>query len=222
MTDPGRIPGPLVAPSTVQVRLGWSLPNTKVVHNVLHASCAGGFTATSTIAEAIFSAIKADGAWTAYKAKLNAGVSFVSVDLRDQRSANLPIVASTSGSSAGTGAGVALPEQDALVVSLRTDFAGRGFRGRVYLPGFDSTAVAAGGVAAAGTMTAAVDFVTAVEAAMAASGLTLSIPQFARAGYTSAKTGAVHPARAAIAPIAVTDILCLDNIFDAQRRRSAP
>lgn len=218
MADQGRIPGAIVIPNAVQVRLIWTLPNAKTVYNVMHGSVAGGFSATSAVAEAIFTAIKASAGWTSLKANLSSGVSLVGVDLRDMRSANQPLVASTSGASAGTGAGVALPPGDALTVTLRTAGAGRGFRGRVYLPGFDSTAVAAGGVAAAGTVTNSTSFVTAVQTALSASGITLAIAQPARQQYTG-KTGAVHSARGAgLQP--VTSIVTRNNVFDHQRRRA--
>lgn len=218
MPDGGRIPGVVIIPNTVQVRLFWTLPNGKTVYNVMHGSVAGGFTATSTVAEAIFTAIKAAAGWTSWKARVNTGVSLAGVDLRDMRAANLPIVASTSAASPGTGAGTALPPGDALVVTLRTANVGRGFRGRVYLPGLDSSALAAGGVAAAGTVADATSFVTAVQSALTGQSITLGIGQPARQAYTG-KTGAAHVARAAgIAP--VTSIVTRNNIIDHQRRRA--
>lgn len=218
MSDPGRIPGSLVIPNCIQVRLYWTLPNAKTVYNVLHASVAGGFSATSTIAENIFTAVKAAGGWTSWKARVNSGVSFAGVDLRDLRNANLPLAASTTGASAGTGAGTALPPGDAFCVTLRTASAGRGFRGRVYLPGLDSTALAAGGVAAAGTITDAVAFVTAVQTALSGQAMTMCIAQPARAQYTGT-TGALHPARSA-GTVTVTTIAGRNNVIDHQRRRA--
>lgn len=218
MPDEGRIPGPIVIPNAIQVRLVWTLPNTKVVYNVLHGSVAGGFSATAGVADAVFTALKAHASWTAWRARLSSGVSISGVDLRDLRAPNLPIVPSSTAAVAGTGAGVALPPGDALVVTLRTAGAGRGFRGRVYLPGLDSTALAAGGVAAAGTMTDAAAFITAVQSVLAASAITLAIAQPARQLYTGS-TGAVHPARSAgIVP--VTAITVRNNIIDHQRRRA--
>jgi len=218
MADPGRIAGPEILPNGIQVRLLWNLPNGKQAVNVLHGQVAGGFGPTQAIAEAIFSNIKGAAAWTTYRAFLNSGVSFAGVDLRDMRTANQPLVASTSGADAGTGAGTALPPGDALVVTERTAGAGRAFRGRVYLPGFDSTALAAGGVASAGAVTASQGFVAAVQSALTAQGITLAIAQPARAEYTGTG-GATHPARAAaMAP--VTSIVTRNAIFDHQRRRS--
>lgn len=218
MPDPGRIPGPVVIPTGIQVRLIWTLPNGKTVYNVLHGIVGGGFTATSTVAEAVRAALTAAGGWTTLRPLLNTGVSFAGVDLRDLRSINQPIVQSTGAAIAGTGAGTALPPGDALTVTLRTATVGRNSRGRVYLPGFDSTAMASGGVAAAGTVTAATGFVTAVQTALSGQGITLALANPARAAYTGS-TGAAHAARTA-AMLTVTSIVTRNNIFDHQRRRA--
>lgn len=218
MTDLGRVPGPIVIPNCVAVYLAWTLPNTKTVYNVLHGTVAGGFSATSAVAEAIFTAVKGAAGWTSWKANVNSGVNFASVSLRDLRTAAQPLVTSTTGASAGTGAGTALPPGDALVVTLRTALAGRAARGRVYLCGLDSTALAAGGVAAAGTMTNAKAFVDAVSTALTASGITMSLGNPARALYTG-KTGAIHVARAATTT-PVTSTVVRNNIIDHQRRRA--
>jgi hypothetical protein len=218
MPDDGRIAGPTIIPNCVQVRLLWSLPGGRVAVNVMHGSVAGGFTPTSTIAEAVFAALKGAAGWTAWKARVNSGISLTGVDLRDMRTANQPLVASTGAASAGTGAGTALPPGDAFCVTLRTAGAGRGFRGRVYLPGLDTSALAAGGVAAAGTVTDAAAFVTAVQTALTGQSITLAIAQPARKQYTG-KTGADHPARvAAVQP--VTSIVARNNVIDHQRKRA--
>lgn len=218
MPDGGHIPGQVVIPNCIQVRLIWALPNTKTVYNVLHATVAGGFSATGTVAENIFTALKAAAGWTSWRANLNTGVSFSGVDLRDMRSPNNALAASNTAASPGTGAGTALPPGDALVVTLRTAQAGRGFRGRVYLPGLDSSAMAAGGVAAAGTVTNAAAFVTAVQTALTGQAMTLAIAQPHRQQYTGTK-GAVHADRPATM-ITVTTIQVRNNIIDHQRRRA--
>jgi hypothetical protein len=216
--DEGRIPGAFTVPTCIQLRLEWTAPSTKLVYNVLHGTVAGGFTATSAIAEAVRAAIVASGGWTSWKARVSTTWSLSHVDLRDMRTLNMPIVQSTGGAAAGTGATGAIPPGEAFCVTLRTAQAGRFARGRVYLPGLDFSALAAGGVAAAGTLTDAVSFVTAVQTAMTASGLTLAIMNPARQLYTGS-TGAVHPARAA-AMQTVTSIVARNNIIDHQRRRS--
>jgi hypothetical protein len=216
--DPGRIPGAVVIPNAIQVRLIWSLPNGRTVYNVLHGSVAGGFSATTAVADAIFTALKANAGWTSWRAQLNTGVSITGIDLRDIRTANMPIVASTTAAAAGTGATGAIPPGDALVVTLRTALVGRGARGRVYLPGLDFSALAAGGVASATAVTNSAAFVTGVQTVLTASSVTLAIANPARAAYTGS-TGAAHAARpAGILP--VTGIVTRNNIIDHQRRRA--
>jgi hypothetical protein len=217
--DPGRIPGPQIIPNTVEVVLNWELPNGKVVHNVLHGRVAGGFSATAGVAEAIRAAITSGADWTGYAAQLNDGVSLLGVSLRDLRAANMPLVDSTGVAAAGTATGDALPPEVALVVTLRTAFAGRGFRGRVYLPGFDTASLDADGTATAGAISAARTFVQHVQTALTASGITLGIAQPARQAYTSPRTGAAIPARSATI-VDVTNIVTRNDVFDSQRRRS--
>lgn len=218
MPDPGHIPGPTIIPNCIQVRLVWSQPNTKVVYNVLHASVAGGFILTVAVVDAVFTALKAAAGTTSWRARVNTGISLTGMDMRDERIANQPLVGSTTAAVAGTGAGGAIPPGDAFCVTLRTASAGRGFRGRVYLPGLDFSALAAGGVAAAGTMTDAVSFITALQTALSASALTLALAQPARAGYTGS-TGAVHAARAA-GTVVISSIVARNNVIDHQRRRA--
>lgn len=218
MPDPGRIPGAVVIPNCIQVRLIWTLPNGKTVYNVMHGSVAGGFSATTAVADAIFTALKAHASWTAWRARLNTTVSITGVDLRDLRTANMPIVQSTTAAAAGTGASGAIPPGDAFCVTLRTANVGRGARGRVYLPGLDFSALAAGGVAAAGTVTDASGFITGVQSVCTASSVTLAIANPARADYTGS-TGAHHAARSA-AVLPVTSIVSRNNIIDHQRRRA--
>jgi hypothetical protein len=218
LPDLGAIPGPVVIPDCFQVMLRWTLINGKTVDNVLHGIVSGGVVANSALAQAIYAHIIASAAWTAYKPYINENVTLDGVDLRDVRAANGPIVSSTGAATPGTGVLLALPPEVALVVTLRTDFAGPGFRGRVYLGGFDSAGLAAGGTALAGLVTAAVGFMDEVQTAMGIGGVELAIGQRARAGYTGT-TGTVHAARAANV-IPVTSIVVRDAIFDSQRRRS--
>lgn len=218
MPDPGRIAGSVVIPGAIEIRLAWALANAKAVHNVLHGRVAGGFVVTSAIAEAVFAAIKADSRWTDLRSDLSSAVSFTGVDLRDLRAANQALAASTGAASAGSAVGNPLPPEVAFCVTLRTNLAGRSNRGRVYLPGFNDTALAAGGVLAATGVGHAQAFVQAVSDALDAQGITLVIANPARAEYTGT-TGAHHAARAA-GTVDVTSIVARDNVFDSQRRRS--
>lgn len=217
--DLGRIPGPIVIPNAIEVDLLWNLASGKQVKNVLHGQVAGGFNATAAIAQAIYAAIIASASWTAYKPFINSNCSFAGVQLRDLRTANMPFVSSTGAVTPGTGAASALPPGVALVISERTAQAGRGFRGRIYLPGLDSVALtAATGAASAAANTAAVNFVTAVQTALTASAITLSISNPARQAYVGKNLRAI-PARAA-GIINVTSLVARLTALTSQRRRS--
>jgi hypothetical protein len=197
----------------------WNLASGKQVKNVLHGQVAGGFAATAAVAQAVYAAIIASASWTAYKPFINAACSLAAVNLRDLRTANMPVVTSTGGATAGTGVATSLPPGVALVISERTALAGRGFRGRVYLPGLDSSAVvAATGAASAAANTAAANFVTAVQTALTASAITLSIAQPARQAYTGRKGRSISSRSANIQN--VTSILARLTALTSQRRRS--
>src|SRR6266496_6153694 len=101
--DPGRSPGAFIVPNCVEVRINWTLPNGKIVHNVLHGRVAGGFLPTAAMAETIRAAIVASASWTAYKVYVNGASAFASLDLRDMSQLNQPIVPSNTTPAAGTG-----------------------------------------------------------------------------------------------------------------------
>jgi hypothetical protein len=217
--DLGRIAGPTVIPNCIEVDLIWNLPSGKQVKNVLHAQVAAGFNATAAVAQAIYASIIGSGSWTAYAAYLSNAGQLAAVALRDLRTANMPVVQSTGGATAGTSVSAALPPGVSLPITLRTASAGRGFRGRVYLPGLASNAVVTGtGAIVAATNTAAVNFVTAVQTALTASAATLSLAQPARQQYTG-RTGRVIPARSNNV-VNVTSIVARLTAFTSQRRRS--
>lgn len=219
MPDLGRIAGAIVIPNCVAVILRWELANAKIVQNILHARVAGGFSATATIAEAVRAAITSGSEWTDYAAELHTTTSLLAVALRDLRTANLPLIDSTGSAAAGTATGKALPPEVALAVTLRTAMAGRGFRGRAYLAGFDTAAMNADGTATSGAVLASSVFLTHVKTGMNSSAMTMAIAQPARAAYTSPKTGVAYPARAANV-VDVTSIVTRDAVFDSQRKRS--
>lgn len=219
MVDLGRIAGPAIIPNAVEVDLTWNLASGKQVKNVLHGSVAGGFNSTAAIAQAVYAAIIGSASWTAWAAFLSNQAQLANVQVRDMRTANLPWVLSTGGATPGTSVSAALPPGVSLVISERTAMAGRGYRGRVYLPGLASNALVVGtGAASAAANTAAVNFMTAVQSALTASGITLAIANPARAQYTG-RRGRVIPARpAGIVP--VTSMVSRLTALTSQRRRS--
>lgn len=219
MPDLGRIAGPAIIPAAVEFDLTWNLSSGKQVKNVLHGSVAGGFAATAAVAQAIYAAIIGSASWTAWAAFLSNTSQLANVQLRDMRTANQPWVLSTGAATPGTSVSAALPPGVSLVISERTALAGRGYRGRIYLPGLAANALVVGtGAASAAANTAAVNFINAVSAAMTANGVTLAIANPARAAYAG-RRGRAIPARAAgIVP--VTSVLARLTALTSQRRRS--
>lgn len=218
MADPGRIPGKIVIPNVTQVRLIWTLPNTKTVYNVLHARTAGAPNVTQALAQAVYAAVIAAADWTNWRAQINTGVSLAGIDLRSLHVIDQPTIQSTGGAVAGTGATGAIPPGDAFCVTLRTAQVGQHARGRVYLPGLDYSGLAAGGVASANTVTRAPLFVAAVQTALSGQGMTMCIANPARQQYTGS-TGTTHAARSATT-LDVTAIVARNNIIDHQRKRA--
>lgn len=217
--DGGRIKGSIIIPNAIEVDMLWNLASGKAVKNVLGGQVAGGFTATAAIAQAVYAAMIASGQWTAWAAFVHSTAQFAGIALRDLRTGNNPVVQSTGGATSGTGAGSAMAPGTALVITLRTLFAGRGFRGRVYLPGLDSTVLVAGtGAIAAAANTAAANFITELQTALTASAITLSIKQPARQNYLG-RGGRNIPARAANIQN-VTSIVARGTALTSQRRRS--
>lgn len=219
LKDPGRIPGPIVVPNAVQVNIQFTLPNGKIVQNILHGQVAAGFAATAAIAEAVRASIAGSAAWTSWAAFLNSATTFSAVAIKDLRSAGLPLVFSTGAAVAGTAAAGtnALPADTSVAITLRTAQAGRSKRGRVFLPGLSNLGIATTGAMLATAQTAAVNLVTQFQTSMSASGITLSLINPARQAYTG-RAGAAIPARAA-GVVNVTSITSRSTTLRTQRRR---
>lgn len=217
MSDPGHIGGPIVIPNGVQVIINWTLPDAKTAHNVLYGSVGGGFAPTTVIAEAIRAALASGAGWTGLAAYLMPACTLTSVSLLDVRTPNNAKVTSTGAAAAGTSAALAMPDECAVCVTLRTAFTGPANRGRMFLPGFAANAMGAAGVVAALCLSAINTWVATIPTTLTGQGITLSIGHPARAEYTG-KTGTVHPARPA-GLVPVTQIATRDNHWDSQRRR---
>lgn len=221
-TDPGRIPGPVVIPNCAQVRLFWTLGNGKTATNVVHGAYSGTFTPSITMANQLMTALIGALTSSLLGQNLHTSTALAGVGVRDLSAAHTTEFVSNVAASAGTGTGTALPPQNALVVTLRTGQAGQAGRGRIYYPGWASSADVGNGVASAAAQGAASSFTNSLSTSMAQSGIALifSIAHPARNGYTG-KTGTVHPARAA-GTVPITTILCENGVWDTQRRRAEP
>lgn len=217
LADPGHIAGPVVVPSCAQIVLRFNLPAGKTAHTVLYGRYAGSFAGSPTQAQAIFAALSTGANWTAIQTRLHTATSFAGVDLRDVNTPNAPLISSTGAPVPGTGTGGLLPDESAIVVTLRTAFTGPGYRGRAYFSGWDALQVAAGGGIAAALMTALQNWAQGFTSVFSGQGYTWVLGQPARAAYTGS-TGRQHPARPAQSTT-ISQAIVRDNHWDTQRRR---
>jgi hypothetical protein len=191
----------LVIPASVQVRLHWQL-NGVDAFNVLGGAVAGGFANSQAIANALGAAILGHYTSSGLAALCATTTSLISAGVRDIRVGNQPEFVSVAAAVPGTGAGNPLPNELAAVVTLRTALAGKSYRGRVYLAGFNVAQNDAAGRIVAALNAAMVTFVTNVQTDMAAQGITLAV------------LSRVHNVATP-----VTGITTLDTLWDSQRRR---
>lgn len=204
-------------PNAVQIVLVWNQASGKTAHNVLYGRAGGVPAPTVAQAQAIFSALSSGAQWTALSGFLHSATAFAAVTIRSVHAAFQPMVQSTGAAVIGTGAGQGLPNEVALCVTLRTALTGPQNRGRFYIPGFDTTGLAAGNVASATLVTAAQNWANTISGAFSAQGYTWVIGQPHRLAYTGS-TGTQHPERLATSQV-VTSSPVRDNHWDSQRRR---
>jgi len=206
----------LVIPNGIQVRLKWNLPGATTAINVLTAQSGAGVQPTQAIANTVGAAIKSQFTSSGYGALTPAGFSLNKVGLRWIGAPNFPEFEDTGAAVVGTGVGDLLPKQTAFCVTIRTAFAGKSFRGRVYLCGFIETANDPSGLASVATQTAAVNFVNGIASSLSASGYTLGVGSRERL----ADPTAVPPVTAKPAGFTpYSAIVSRDLLWDTQRRR---
>jgi len=207
---------PLVVADAVIVRLMWSL-NGKLAYNVLGGRVSGGYTNSQVKTDALATDVLAGFTSSGLKALMASTTELLGVGIRDIRTANLVEYVQTGSPVAGTGAGDPLPNEVAAVVTLRTQFAGKSFRGRVYISGANEAQNDAAGHIATAFNTACVNFMDEVESAMGTQGITLSVLSrptwlnLAPPADTQSYAGGVEP---------VTSKTARDVIWDSQRSRS--
>lgn len=218
LVDPGAIGGPKVIPSAVEVVLIWGLTRGGFGRNVLYGRYVGVYDLVSADATAALTALTSGATWTALAAHLAPTASLAGLTLRNVAVANQPIVHAGGGSAPGASSGTALPDEMAACITFRTAEAGPQGRGRMYVPGWATTALGTGGVIAAPAVAALEAWAdTNIPAAFSALTATHCLGLPARAAYTGA-TGTQHPARAA-KTLDVTSREVRDNHWDSQRRR---
>lgn len=219
LSDPGHIAGPVVVPSCMRVIIGWTTASGKGAKNILTARYTGTFPGTQTMANTIMTGLTTGGPWTAnLQGDLATTTALASVALLDINTPNNTPVTSNLAAVPGTAAGTEMPDEAAIVVTLRTPKTGPQNRGRMYLVGFTSAAVGAGNIINAPVVTHVQTWAGNIFNVLTSSGLSWQIAQPARAAYTSPTTGREFPARSATS-ITVTTVLVRDNHWDSQRRR---
>lgn len=215
-------PGPVTIANGIQVSINWG-QGTRTYRNILHGTTSAARPLPTSLAEALFTAFKSALTSSAWGSQIHTDMSMTGVTIKDLNSASQPNVFSTSAAQSGTGAGIALPNQVAIVVTLATALSGRAFRGRLYLGGLDSGTVLNSDQHTAASGTDAANFVNAVLAAMSTNGITPGVfGRALQAGETKpppgSTTGNPLPARGAqMTPI--TQARITSQRFDTQRRR---
>ena len=217
LSDPGAIGGPKLVPSCAEIVIGWNLPGGKVAANVLHGRYTGAFAGTVAQANTILTALTTGTPATTLFTHMSTATAIARLTIRDVNSANQALISAVGAPLIGTGAGNAMPNEVALVVTERTALAGRANRGRMYIPGWIVSSVAADNTAITAVVTDLQAWANTVQNALNSAGYQLVIGQPARQAYTGT-TGTNHPARAA-GSTTVQSLQVRDGHFDSQRRR---
>lgn len=209
----------IVITDAVLVRLIWSLGGVEYAVNTLHYNAPALHTVNQASTDAFAAAVAAAATGAALPAQLATNVSLSRLTQRDRRVANQPEF-STGLTVVGTAVGDVLPPQTAMCITLRTALAGRGFRGRVYLPGWAEAASSPLGQAFSTAQTAGVNFITDLQS-VTVSGNTLALA----VARQLRKNPAPPPAQLPIEPGElnnVTIVLSRNLIWETQRRRAIP
>jgi len=201
----------LIVPQAGQLRLIWAQGGVLFALNVLGVVNAGSVAITQALTNTIGTAIKSALTSSGHGVRIGSAITLANIGLRDVRTGNTPEFIDAGAAVAGTGSTDLLPPQTALVITLRTAQAGKQFRGRVYLPGYCEASNAVGGNSSA--TSEGVAFVTAIQAALVASGLNLGVIHRPTAAPLPVTAGFITP---------VTAIVCRDAVWDTQRRRAIP
>lgn len=207
--------GFVVSPNTIRVLWHCSTHGRPQLY-VTHALYTTAGPLNPNIGETIWSAFKTNFG-TADLIAFHTGFSMTGVGVIDLRSPNNPEQTSTSAAITGTSLNLPMADQVCCVVTLRTAFTGRSFRGRVFVFGWSEDNMTATGAVADTAATVAESLVTAMQAGIAAAGAQLAIRSPELPARPS-KPGGELPAKPfAITP--VTQIVVRDRIWDTNRRR---
>lgn len=217
LVDPGAVGGAKIIPSVAEIDLVWTMAGARAAHIVLHGRYTGLFAGSVAQANAIHTGLTSGAAAVALFSHMGTVTNFNNVNIRDIAQSHQPLISSTASPVNGTGTGNTLPNEMALVVTKHTTLTGQANRGRMYVPNWIVSSVAADNTAIPAVVTDLQTWANTIQGVFNASGYTLVIAQPARNEYTGS-TGTSHPARAATS-ITVSSLFVRDNHWDSQRRR---
>lgn len=192
--------------NAISVRMNWTVANLRQQSQVLHFANPAPIAVNQALADNVADACEAALSSSGLRAGLKTTVELTDVAVRDVSVPTSPEYISAVG-MAGTGTTDLLPIQTAMCVTLRTNKAGRSFRGRTYLGGFVEGTSDVGGRIGSGTRTQGVAFIQGVADNVNAIGGGLEL------GVLSRTLDEIN---------IVTQILSRDNVWDTQRRRARP
>lgn len=206
----------LVIPDCVEVTHNLAVAG-RTVHVVNHCRVPVGQGINPTLADTVFTAMR--NLWTSNLASLcPPSTGYTGLTLRDLRDQGQPLVPSAATEALGTATGIdTLPRQLAACLTLRTNRAGRAFRGRSYWTGFGEAANGTDNRYSATMVTGINAFAAGYRVAMSTGGLTLAVAH--RPTVFDASTGLpIAPGLGFITD--VTTVSSRDTIWDSQRRRA--
>ena len=210
--------GPIVIPNCAMVAVIYTIAGM-TIKNIYHGALTAAGPLNPNIAETIFSAIKASAGVTAWLALMSTELELTGVEVKDLRAPNNPTIPSTGAAIAGSGTGTPISAGSAIVVTLATQFSGRGFFGRSFLCGLTSSLLTDARHATQATGNAAVAHVTAINSAMTASGLPMVVAQRLLLASTNPSAPPPYNSNRPAGTLPVTAIRVTDLRLDSQRRR---
>lgn len=203
-------------PNCAQVQIQWSTSG-RTFSNVLHGNWTGAQAPTAALAETLFTAVKGALTSSGWGALLHTDVSCTGVRIKDMRQPNLGYVNSSSAAASGTGSGTMGPLNAALVITQRTAQSGRGFFGRTYLAGMDSTTFQTHTQFTAAATTAGAAFLESIRTSMQTNTIPMVVAQRALLAGTTSGGAQLGPRAANTIP--VTQCAAINARVDTQRRR---
>lgn len=208
---------PFVIQNCCQLKIVWSGPSRTWL-NVFGIRAPGAFPVIDqALADGIHATVGATISSSGLVSHLASTVVFERILLRSLNTPNQPEFSSAGTPISGAGGLEVLPLSIATCITLRTALAGKSFRGRTYISGFDEGQNTAAGRIATAANSAARLFVEQLSGNLGGSGFQLAV----LSKPTDAKTipAKTYGARAGQGN-AVTAVIARDDRWDTQRRRT--